>query len=253
MGLARMRWPALAAGLVLALAACGTEPAGAGSEEIVVSAAASLADAFGELESAFEATHPGVDVVLNLAGSATLREQILGGAPVDVFAPANRQTLEPVEAAGLVGAPAVIFARNRMALAVPAGNPGQVTGLDDLARPDLLVGLCAAGVPCGDLARRVLANAGVSAELDTEEPDVRALLTKLEAGELDAGIVYVTDVTAKPGISGFEIPADLNAITDYPITVLRNAPNRPGAEQFVQFVLSDAGREILSRHGFESP
>lgn len=244
---------ALLACLALVGVACGAQPAGAELREVIVSAAASLADAFGGLEAAFEAAHPDVDVVLNLAGSATLREQILGGAPVDVFAPANLETMETVEAAGLTASPAVVFARNRMALAVPADNPGRVAGLDDLARQDLLVGLCAAGVPCGDLARQVLRNAGVTAALDTEESDVRALLTKLEAGELDAGIVYVTDVVAVPDVTGIEIPAELNAATAYPIAVLRDAPNATIAQQFVDFVLSDTGRQILTEYGFELP
>jgi molybdate transport system substrate-binding protein len=241
---------ALLAG-ALVMGACG---GGAGHDELLVSAAASLTDAFGDLESAFEAEHPGVDVVLNLAGSSTLRDQILDGAPADVFAPADLATMQQVEAAGAVAGGPGVFARNRLEIAVPAGNPAGITGLDDLENEALFIGLCAEGVPCGDLARRALNAAGVSAAIDTNEASVRALLSKIEAGELDAGITYVTDVIAGDGaVEGVAIPPSINPVTDYPIAVLAGAAHPETARAFVAFVRSDEGRAILARRGFETP
>ena len=160
--------------------------------ELLVSAAASLTDAFAEIESAFEEANPDVDVVLNLGSSSALREQILEGAPADVFASANTSNMDQVAEAGELSGEAEIFATNSLQIAVPTGNPGGVTGLEDFAREELLIGLCAEDVPCGDFGRQALAKAGVIPSIDTNEPDVRALLTKIEAGELDAGITYVT-------------------------------------------------------------
>jgi len=229
---------------------CGGSSSGPADGPVLVSAAASLTDAFGALETAFEATQPGIDVVLNLGGSSALREQILAGAPADVFAPANVANMDRVVADGAVVGDPEIFARNRLEIAVPPGNPAGVTGLADFAREDLLIGLCAPGVPCGDYGREALAKADV----DTEEPNVRALLTKIEVGELDAGIVYVTDVAAAGGtVDGIEIPDDVNVFAEYPIAVLSDAPNPIGAAAFTTFVLSDRGGEILSGYGFDRP
>lgn len=212
-------------------AACGGGAEGRATVRVL--AAASLTDAFGELASAYEAAHPAVEVVLSLAGSSTLRRQIDDGAPADVFAPAS-----PAHVEGLGGEP-VVFAGNELVLAVPAGNPGGVTGVDDLARPELLVGVCAPAVPCGALAREVAPGASV----DTEEPDVRSLLTKLVEAELDAGLVYRTDVLA----AGEDVDAiDVDGPrTDYPIVALT-----PAGSPFVEFVLGDQARRILAHHGF---
>jgi molybdate transport system substrate-binding protein len=225
-----------------------------GSHEVgtvVVSAASSLTDAFSEIEAAFEQTHPGVDVVLNLGGSSTLREQILAGAPADVFASANTSNMDHViEAVADAGDP-VIFASNLLQIAVPAGNPGGVTGLGDLAEEDLLIGLCAEPVPCGAFAREVLDTAGVVPAIDTNEPEVRALLTKIEAGELDAGITYVTDVATTGGsVEGIDIPEGQNVIAQYPIAAVSRNPD---AVSFVDFVLSDGGQRILREYGFVTP
>jgi len=238
----------------LAIAACGFGP-GADSprQQVWVSAAASLTDAFLEVKTAFEEANPGVEVVLNLGGSASLREQILEGAPLDVFASANNANMDQVVAAGGAAADPRIFVRNQLQIAVPAGNPAAVTGLHDFAREELLIGLCAAEVPCGDFGRRVLTNAGVVPATDTNETDVRALLTKIEAGELDAGIVYVTDIASTDEVEAVEIPTSLNVLADYPIVVLDGARDPDLAAAFVEFVLSDAGQAILRGFGFSSP
>ena len=251
-GMARV----LAAGLMAALlvAACGgsaDDPSA--RRELLVSAAASLTEAFLEIETEFEAATPGVDVILNLGGSSLLREQILSGAPVEVFAPADPDMMQQVRDAGYLDGPYRVFARNRMAIAVPGGNPAGVRGLDDLADERLLVGLCAEMVPCGAFARRVLAKAGIRPVVDTEEPNVRALLTKVEAGELDVAVVYATDIGTSDGVDGIAIADDYNVVAEYPIAVVAGSPDPTGAEAFVAFVLSTGGRRVLDRHGFSLP
>lgn len=224
------------------------------SQDLLVSAASSLTDVFADLEATFEEANPDVDVVLNLGGSSALREQILAGAPADVFASASASIMAEVVEAGETASSPETFASNMLQIAVPAGNPGEVEGLEDFADPGLLLGVCAEGVPCGDLAQAALSMAGVHPELDTREPNVRALLVKIEAGELDAGITYVTDVVAGgDSVEGIDIPDALNVGTDYPIAVLADAPNPAHARDFVSFVLSGPGREILESRGFGPP
>jgi molybdate transport system substrate-binding protein len=238
--------------LGLMAVACAT-PTEANGETVLVFAASSLTDAFEEIATMFEAANPGSEVQLNLAGSSSLRQQILEGAPADVFVAANTSNMDQVIEAGEVSSYATL-ASNLLQIAVPAGNPAGVTGLADFAREELLIGLCADGVPCGDFGRQALANAGVVAAVDTNEPDVRALVVKIETGELDAGIVYVTDVLAAgAGIEGVDIPTDLNVVATYPVAVLVDAPNRDGADVFVTFALSDQARAILARYGFSLP
>lgn len=217
---------------------------------VVVFAAASLTDVFDAMGKAFEVEFPGTDVQLNLAGSSTLREQILGGAPADVFAAADERNMNVVDSAGELASDPVIFARNVLQIGVPESNPGQVEGLADLADSDLLVGICAEGVPCGDFARLSLTAAGVDASIDTNEGDVRALLTKIEANELDAGIVYATDVGSTSGVIGIEIPAEVNVDVRYPIAVLETARSSVTSSAFVDFVLSPAGQSIIVAEGF---
>jgi molybdate transport system substrate-binding protein len=229
--------------------ACSSAPGG----ELLVSAAASLTDAFGEIETAFESANPGVDVLLNLGSSSSLREQILEGAPADVFASANTSNMDQVVKAGGATDPQV-FVTNLLQIAVPTGNPGGVSGLEDFAREELLIGLCAEDVPCGDFGRQALEKAGVTASIDTNEPDVRALLTKIGAGELDAGITYVTDVLAAgETVEGVDIPEDVNVVAEYQIARLTSAPNPDAAGAFVAFVLSEPGRGILADYGFTLP
>jgi molybdate transport system substrate-binding protein len=246
----------IAVGLAIAallLTACDNAGTDA-NDEVLVSAASSLTEVFGEMETAFESANPEVDVVLNIGGSSALREQILAGAPADVFASANTSNIDLIVEADDVDGEPVIFARNRLEIAVPVGNPGDVTGLTDFARDELLIGLCAEAVPCGDYGRQALQNADVIPSVDTEEPNVRALLTKIEVGELDAGIVYETDVVSTDGgVGGVAVSNDDNVFADYPIAVLAGAPNRAGAADFMAFVLSDEGRAILVDHGFVLP
>lgn len=255
---------ALGAALLLVTAACGDDE-GAASDPptatvagesaldgtVAVFAAASLTDAFAEVGTAFEAANPGVTVELNFAGSSALREQILAGAPADVFASANASNMAAVIDGG-AASESTDFATNQLQIAVPAGNPGGITGLADFADADLLLGLCAAEVPCGQFALEALAEAGVTPSVDTNEPDVRSLLTKIEVGELDAGIVYRTDVrSAGDAVEGIDIPADENVVAAYPIAALTGSGNPDAAAAFVAFVLSDEGQAILGAYGFD--
>lgn len=239
--------PALLA-LSLLAPACGG-PAADGT--LAVFAAASLTDSFEALAAAFEAGHPGVTVTLNFAASSALREQILAGAPADVFASASADDMDRIAAAGALAGESRVFARNRMVIAVPAGNPAGVTGLEDFADPGRLIGLCAEEIPCGRYAREALASAGVTPEPDSLEPDVRALLTKVAAGELDAGIVYATDITG--GVEAIAIPVAHAVTAAYPIAVLPASPRKGLAAAFVDFVLSTQGQALLAAHGFEAP
>jgi molybdate transport system substrate-binding protein len=239
--------------LVTALAACGEEDTDDVNGSITVLAAASLTDAFTELAESFEADHPDTQVELSFGASSALREQILDGAPADVFASANPSNMQAVVDAGLASAPTT-FVTNRLQIAVPPGNPGGVDALDDFANGDLLIGLCAEEVPCGQFGREALANAGVTPSLDTNAPDVRALLTQLESGDLDAGIVYQTDVLAGgDDIEGIDIPDDDNVVAEYPIAALAAAGAAEVADAFVAYVLSPAGAEILASFGFGEP
>lgn len=233
---------------VSVLASCGGD-----ADRVVVSAAASLTDVFAAVEVAFESAHDGTDVVVNVAGSATLREQILEGAPVDVFAPADPSLLDAVGSAGLLGDEIAVVATAPLVVAVPLGNPGGVDGADDFAREDLLIGLCDESVPCGFLARQALAALGVVPSIDTNELSVRSLLTKIESGELDAGVVYRTDLSSSDRVVGLDLLAGSGVEARYAVAVMRDAPNRDGALEFVDFVTGTEGRAILASFGFTAP
>lgn len=247
----RSRPAILALATVLAPMAGCSGAAREGAEPVRVLAAASLADAFEELAARFPTVPGGVAVELHFAASSSLREQILAGAPADVFASANQANMSQLVEAGAAVDP-VDFVANRLQIAVPPGNAAGVAGLTSFADPELLLGLCAEEVPCGQLARQALSGAGITPSIDTDEPDVASLLTKVREGELDAGIVYRSDVLAAAGaVVGIDIPPEANVTTTYPITVLAGAPNRAGGDAFTAFVLSEEGRAVLADHGFE--
>lgn len=243
---------ALVAGLgLLATQACSGDD---GRATLTVLAAASLTDAFTDVAGAFEDAHPGTEVALDFAASSALREQVLAGAPADVFAAADQREVEALADAGALDGRPTPFAANVLVLAVPPGNPGAVTRLGDLARTDLLVGLCAPEVPCGRLAREVLTRAGVEAAVDTEAPDVRALRTQVASGDLDVGVVYRTEVAAGGGdVEGVAIAEADDLPARYPIAVLDEAEDADLAAAFVAFLLSDAGQGVLADHGFLAP
>lgn len=252
---------ALAATVATILVACGgdsrgTSTGGSGSDDdspggpITVFAAASLTDAFAAAAEIFEAANPGITVELHLAGSSALREQILDGAPADVFASADQSNMAVVVEAGAATDPQP-FVENELVIAVPSANEAGVDGLEDFADGGLLLGLCAAEVPCGELSRQVLANADITPSIDTEEPDVRSLLAKVAAGELDAGIVYRTDVLgADDTVDSIEIRAEHNVVARYQIALLSESSNPGGAAAFLAFLRGGEGQAILESYGF---
>jgi molybdate transport system substrate-binding protein len=231
----------------------GTSSSG-GGRTLTVFAAASLTESFNALGKTFEGSHPGVKVRFNFGGSSTLAQQIVQGAPADVFAAASPATMKPVTDDGSVSAGGTpVFARNRLVIAVPKDDPGQVRGLRDLARPGLKVVLCAERVPCGAAAGKALDAAGVQVRAVSQEQDVKAVLTKVGMGEADAGLVYRSDAKAAAGrVRGIEFPESAQAINDYPIAVLARAPQPGLAGEFVGLVRSAQGRAVLTRAGFEA-
>jgi len=221
------------AGLLLA-AGCAGPPRG----EVTVLAAASLAEAFA-----------GLGATLSFAGSQQIVAQVEAGAPVDVVATADVESMARLVRAGLVDEP-VEFARNRLAIAVEPGNPRRIAGLGDLARDGLRVVLADPSVPAGRYAREVLDRAGVRVRPVSLELDVKAVARTVAGGEADAGIVYATDVGPPARV---DIPDAANVVASYPVAVVRSAANRPAARAFVDRLLGPAGRQALSEHGFVLP
>lgn len=246
----------LAGCLALAcVTACGSGDAGGGNEDVTIRvyAAASLTDSFTELGMQFESDHPGTKVEFNFGPSSGLAQQIGNGSPADVFASASPSNMDALVEDGHAEDPKH-FARNSMEIATPPDNPGKIAALADLAKPGVKVALCQAQVPCGQVAAEVFANAGITVEPVTEEVDVKSVLTKVTLGEVDAGVVYVTDVSAAGDeVNGIEIPADQNASTTYPIAALKESEHDDVAADFVDLVLSDDGTTVLEQAGFQSP
>ncbi|MGV8895705.1 MAG: molybdate ABC transporter substrate-binding protein [Rhodoglobus sp.] len=224
------------------------------SGTVTVSAAASLTNTFGAIADAFTKEHPGVTVTFNFGGSSALAAQIVEGAPVDVFAAASAATMTTVADAGLIDGEPTAFATNILEVAVPPGNPGGVAGLADFARPELSIALCAVEVPCGAASLAVFDAAGIIAAPDTLEQDVKAVLTKVELGEVDAGLVYATDVLgAGERVEGIEFAGAAAAVSTYPMALLAASSRNAAARAFVAYVLSPAGRKILDDAGFGTP
>lgn len=248
--LARLGGAAILAGL-LAASCLAAEPPGEASGTVTVLAAASLTEAFRAAGEEFQSRNRGVVVRLSFAGSSTLVHQIEQGAPADVFASADEASMRRLADAGLLDGPPSIFARNRLAIAVPSGNPKHVAGLADLARPGLVVALCAPAVPAGRYTIEAFARAGVHVPEASQEADVKAVVTKVALGEADAGVVYATDVgAAGERVEGIEIPESQNVIARYPIAVVKSAPNPAGGRAFVDLIVSESGQRILARRGF---
>lgn len=230
------------------------EAAGGVSGDIVVFGAASLTDTFTELGEQFEAENPDATVTFNFAGSSALAQQIISGAPADVFASASPATMQQVTDEDLAAGEPVVFVSNRLEIVVPAGNPAGITGLKDFTNEDLTIALCAEEVPCGAASVKVFKAAGLTPAPDTYEEDVRATLTKVELDEVDAALVYRTDViVAGDSVEGIDFPESGEAVNDYPIALLSEAPNSEAGQAFIDFVLSEAGQTVLGDAGFDLP
>jgi molybdate transport system substrate-binding protein len=236
---------------LVSLTACGG--GGTKKDTLTVFAAASLTESFTALGKEFEKKHPGVKVAFNFGPSSGLAEQIQQGGQVGVFASASPSNMDTVVQAGDAKDPKT-FATNRMEIAVPPANPAKITGLKDLARKDVKVALCQAQVPCGKVAAEVFSKAKLTVKPATEEVDVKSVLTKVTLGEVDAGVVYVTDVQAAGSkVKGIEIPPAQNASTGYPIAALAHAKHASQAQEFVDLVLSSEGAKVLKGAGFQVP
>jgi molybdate transport system substrate-binding protein len=257
------RFTVIAAALA-AVAAAGCSSSGSGSSSsgataspaggtITVFAAASLTESFTQLGKQFEAAHPGDTVKFSFGPSSGLAEQITSGAPADVFASAAPANMDQVVSAGDASGPQN-FAKNVMEVATPPDNPGNVESVKDLADDSVKVALCQPQVPCGVVAAEVFKNASITVKPVTLQPDVKSVLTQVETGNVDAGMVYVTDVKAAGSkVHGVTIPASDNASTLYPIATISSSKNKSEAQAFMNYVLSSAGQQVLAAAGFEKP
>ena len=222
--------------------------------DVTVFAAASLTAAFTELGEAFMTKHPDAHVTFNFAASSELVTQIDEGAPADVYASADLSNMTKLTDAGNNASDPVVFATNRLAIMVAPGNPLGITGLADLANPDLIVVLCDPEVPCGKYAAQVLENAAVTVTPKSLEENVNAVVSKVTLGEADAGIVYETDIAAAGDeADGVELPVESNVVAQYPIVVTKDAANPELARAFIEFVNSEQGQRVLASYGFLAP
>jgi molybdate transport system substrate-binding protein len=232
----------------------GSAPSSAGvTGGVTVFAAASLTESFTRIGKDFEAANPGTTVKFNFAGSSALATQINQGAPADVFASAAPKNMQAVTDAGNAEGTPTTFVKNQLVIAVPKGNPKGISGLKDLEKSDLKVALCAPEVPCGAAAEKAMAAANVTIKPVTLEQDVKAALSKVTLGEVDAALVYRTDAKAEPTVDAVEFPESASAINEYPIVVVKNAPNKAGAQAFIAYVQSDKGKAVLTAAGFQAP
>ena len=230
-------------------------PAGNVTGSITVFAASSLTESFEKLKESFKAKYPGTDVVFQFGSSATLATQITSGASGDVFAAASPKTMETVTGAGDADGSPTTFVKNRLEIAVPASNPGNVTGLNDFTKDDLKIALCVAEAPCGSAADKLFTAVGITPKPDTREQDVKKVLAKVELNEVDLALVYHTDVLSADAskVKGIAFPESDKAINDYPIAVLKDSKNHDTAAAWVAYVLSDEGKQVLKDAGFEVP
>jgi molybdate transport system substrate-binding protein len=216
---------------------------------VTVFAASSLTSPFTEIETAFEAEYPDIDVVFGFAASSALATQISEGAPADVFASADTVTMGRVTDR-LVGE-SIVFATNRLQIVTEPGNPLGIATLADLADPSVLFVTCAPEVPIGAYTAEALAKAGVTVNPVSFEENVKGIVTKVASGEADAGVVYATDVIAAgSSVTGVDVPDEFDVSASYPIA--RTSSNE-AARTFVEFVSSSTAREILEDFGFGAP
>jgi molybdate transport system substrate-binding protein len=245
---------AVAAAMPIATISCSADNSGSDNSTLTVLAASSLTEAFTTLEAQFESDHPDVDVVFSFDSSATLAEQVTQGAPADVIATADEDTMKTVTEAGDAAPTPKIFATNTMVIVTPPDNPAAVRDVSDLADPSVKVSLCDETAPCGNTAKEVLALDHVYVTPVSFEPDVKSVLTKVTLGEVDAGIVYASDAkTAGQDVSTVPLKNAKQVINNYPIAVIKDAPQASAAQDWVDLVRSSAGQKVLAADGFGPP
>ncbi|MET3952203.1 molybdate ABC transporter substrate-binding protein [Arthrobacter sp. UYEF36] len=242
---------AVAAGLAACAAPAGTGGAGA---TITVYAAASLKAPFTALAEQFEAANPGTTVTLSFAGSSDLATQISQGAPADVFASADANTMARLSGAGLVDGIPRDFASNVLTIAVPPENPASIGSFADLAGPGVKTVICAPQVPCGTAAKTLEQETGISLTPVSEESSVTDVLGKVISGEADAGLVYVTDVSAaRDKVREIPFPESAQAVNTYPIAAVRTSKHKDLGATFIESVLGPDGQQLLRGAGFGTP
>lgn len=228
---------------------------------LIVFAAASLTDAFTEIGENFQTANPNVTVTFNFAGSQALRTQLEEGAPADIFASANKTQMDAVIAASLITeGTQQNFLTNKLVVILPADNQAGLSKLEDLANPGIKLVLAAEEVPVGNFARQALdlmnGSFGtdfkdkVLANVVSNEDNVKQVVTKVQLGEVDAGIVYTSDAVAAPELQTIEIPSELNVVAKYPIAPVLNSEHADVVQAFIDYVLSDEGQAILEKWGF---
>lgn len=255
-----------AAALVLALAGCGSDtgtpngatsssaPPAASSPALTVFAAASLKGTFTKLGEQFEASHAGTKVTFNFAGSSDLVTQLQQGAPADVFASADTKNMAKATGDNLVEGSPVNFASNTLEIAVPPDNPAKVTSFKDLTKSGIKLVVCAPAVPCGSAAEKIETATGITLKPVSEESSVTDVLNKVQTGEADAGLVYVTDVkSAGDKVTGITFPESKEAVNQYPIAALASSKNKDLAQEFAELVTGPEGQKVLADAGFAKP
>ncbi|MFD6431422.1 molybdate ABC transporter substrate-binding protein [Streptomyces venezuelae] len=249
---------AATAALLVPLAACGSDDDSDGKKDeggkdvsLTVLAASSLTDVFATAEKAYEKEHPGTKITVSAAGSQELAAQVKQGAPADVLVTADTKTMDGLK--GETGEPTVI-AKNRLVIATREGNPEKVKGLKDLGSGKLKVVLADDTVPVGRYSKQVLDKQGVTVKPVSKEANVRSVLSKVELGEADAGIVYKTDAATAPGkIDAVEIPDAQNAVASYPAATLKGSKNSEAAAAFVKWLSTPEAQKMLRDAGFQKP
>jgi len=239
----------------LLISGCGsTEQPAAEKAEIIVFAAASLKKTFTDIGGQFNTENPGVSVEFTFAGSSDLVTQLTHGAQADVFASADTKNMDKAAQAGLLAGDPVTFASNTLTMAVAPGNPKKIASLKDLTQQGLNVVMCAPQVPCGSATQKVEHATGIKLNPVSEESSVTDVLNKVETGEADAGLVYVTDATgAGDKVASVPFPEAAGAVNMYPIAVLKESKSQELARKFVDLVTGDAGQRVLSAAGFAKP
>ena len=239
--------------IALLAAGCGgdEQSSGGGGSTLTVLAASSLTDAFGELEQTYEAENSGVDVELSFDSSSTLAEQVVQGAPADVLATADESTMQGVVDEGLTDGDPVAFAQNQLALVTPPDNPASITKARDLNSDSVAYAVCVPDAPCGVASAKLLDIVGVTADPVTEEDNVRDTLGKVMEGEVDAGLVYVSDAQAAgDDVHVVEVPESDRVLNSDVIAPLSDARDAADAASWVDLVTSDEGQQVLQSYGF---
>ena len=242
----------------LVVAGCGDDGDDGGSDSsedggstLTVLAASSLTDAFGELEKTYESDHSDVDVELSFDSSSTLAEQVVQGAPADVLATADEDTMQTVVDEDLTDGDPVGFAQNQLSLVTPADNPADIQTIADLDNPDVDFAVCVPDAPCGAATEKLLGIVGVTADPVTEEDNVRDTLGKVTEGEVDAGLVYVSDAQAAgDDVHVVEVPESDQVLNSDVIAVLSDAQDSEDAQAWVDLITSDEGQQVLQSYGF---